>query len=217
MAEMRVAVEGVSQVSGTVTTIPSGTQNVAVTGQPLTVTPSNTLTTPLFVTSAPNPSLTGSYVASFPQVAGVVAANTYLTMFNPVASGKTVLFGGAFVSMVAGSAASTTAPMRGYRIAAAPTGGTVASAASIGKFQTLQPNPACEIRTANPTVTLGAGLWNTPPAVTTGAGGGQFIHIVSVPPGAGIFSLVPGEGIAINCSGGDVDQVWNISVVWSEL
>jgi hypothetical protein len=200
-----------------VTTIPSGTTNVAVTGQPIAVTPANTITTPLFTSAVQNPALTGSYVASFPQVPGVVAANTYLTLFNPVGSSKTVLFGGAFISMVAGSAASTTAPMRGYRIAAAPTGGTVASAASIGKFQTSQPNPAGEIRTGNPTVTLGAGLWNTPPAVTTGAGGGQFIHIVSVPPGAGIFSLIAGEGIAINCSGGDVDQVWNVSVVWSEL
>jgi hypothetical protein len=170
-----------------VTTVPSGTTNVAVTGQPIAVTPANTITTPLFTSAVQNPALTGSYVASFPQVPGVVAANTYLTLFNPVGSSKTVLFGGAFISMVSGSAASTTAPMRGYRIAAAPTGGTVASAASIGKFQ------------------------------TTGAGGGQFIHIVSVPPGAGIFSLVPGEGIAINCSGGDVDQVWNVSVVWSEL
>lgn len=200
-------------VSGTVTTNPSGTQNVAVTGQPISATISGQ---PVSTYSVANPALTGVYVFSAAGLPGVAAANTFLTLFNPAASGKTVTFSAAFISTVAGAAASTTAPMRGYRIAAAPTGGTVQAAATIAKFNSASANTVAEVRLGNPTVTLGAALWNTPPAVTTGAGGGQFVHVVDTPEGSPPFILAQGEGIAINCSAGDTDQVWNLTIVWAE-
>jgi len=171
---------------------------------------------PVSTYSVSNPSLTGTYVFSIANAAGVAGANTFITLYNPVASGKTISFSSAFISSVAGGAASTTAPMRGYRFSGAPTGGTVQGAATIAKFNNAVANTVGEVRTGNPTVTLGPALWNTPPPVTSGAGGGQFVHIVDTPAGAPPFVLAQGEGIAINCSSGDVDQVWNLTIVWTE-
>lgn len=164
-----------------------------------------------------NPNITGTYVFSVANATGVAGANTFITLYNPVGSGKTLTFSAAFISSVAGGAASTTAPMRGYRFSGAPTGGTVQAASAIAKFNNTSANTVAEVRTANPTVTLGPALWNTPPPVTSGAGGGQFVHIVDTPAGAPPFVVAPGEGVAINCSAGDVDQVWNLTIVWAEI
>lgn len=179
--------------------------SVSVEGQPL----SNYLVS--------NPTVTGVYTFSISGMTGVVAANTFLTAFNPVGSGKTVTFSAAFISTVAAAASGATAPMRGYRISAAPTGGTVQAVSAVAKFNSTYANSVLEIRTANPTVTLGPALWNTPPAVTTGAGGGQFVHEVDTPAGSPPFVLAPGEGIAIATTAGDTDQVWNMTVVWAEI
>lgn len=164
-----------------------------------------------------NPAIDGVYVFSAAGLAGVVAANTFLTVFNPVGSGKTVSFSAAFISTAATAASGATAPMRGYRISAAPTGGVVQGAATIAKFSNVTPDTVVEVRLGNPTVTLEAPLWNTPPAVTSGVGGGQFVHAVDTPAGSPPFVLAPGEGIAIHTTAGDVDQVWNITVVWAEI
>lgn len=186
---------------------------ITVSGQPIGTTITGQ---PISTYSVANPALTGVYVFSAANLAGVVAANTFLSLFNPIGSGKTVSFSAAFVSTVSTAAAGTTAPMRGYRIAAAPTGGTVQGAATIAKFNSANANSVAEVRLGNPTVVLGAALWNTPPAVTAGVGGGQFVHSVDTPEGSPPFVLAPGEGIAVHCAGGDADQIWNLTVVWAE-
>lgn len=156
------------------------------------------------------------YTFSTAGIAGVAAPNVYLTLFNPANSGEILSWEGAFLSSAANAAVSTTTAMRGYRIAAAPTGGSVQAVSTIAKFSTEQADSVAEVRLGNPTVTLGAALWNTPPSPTSGAGGGSFIHVVDVGPSTGGFKLKPGEGIAIHCALADVDQVWNLTVVWSE-
>lgn len=203
-SEQKVRVEGDTNATPVPTTI---------SGQPISTTISGQ---PIAQYAVSNPAITGVYVFSIPSLAGVVAANTFLTVFNPVGSGKTVSFSAAFISTVSTAATSTTAPMRGYRISAAPTGGTVQATNTIAKFNNASANSVVEVRTNNPTVTLGPALWNTPPAVTAGVGGGQFVHDVDTPAGSPPFVLAQGEGIAINCNAGDVDQVWNITVVWTE-
>lgn len=206
MAEQIVRVENDPLViDGTVASTQSGAWNVGVTGQPLSQY------------SVANPAITGVYVFSIASLPGVVAANTFLTVYNPVASGKTVSFSAAFISTAATAAAGATAPMRGYRFSGAPTGGTVQAAATVAKFNNASADSVVEVRTANPTVTLGAALWNTPPAVTAGVGGGQFVHMVDTPEGSPPFVLAQGEGIALNCNAGDVDQIWNLTVVWAEI
>lgn len=171
---------------------------------------------PISTYAGQNPSIKGVYVWSGANFAGVAAANNFATLFNPVGSGKLISFGGAFVSMVTSAAASATAPMRGVRITA-HSGGSLIASSAFGKFDSTYPNSIAEIRTGNPTITAGSFLWNTPPAVTTGAGGGQFIHTVNVPPGVGPFLLREGEGVCVQTAAGDTDQVWNISFAWAEI
>jgi hypothetical protein len=173
-------------------------------------------TNPLPVIQTANPQIDGTYVMSIANVAGTAAAQTFITLFNPVGSGKTVIVGGMFISTVAAAGTSATAPTRIHRISAAPTGGVVAVAANIFKFSTANPDAVSEIRTGNPTVVLQAPASNTPPPVTTGAGGGQFVHEVDPPTGTTVL-LAPGEGVAVHNSAGDTAQRWNISLAWAEI
>lgn len=174
-------------------------------------------TNPLPTTQVVDPNVKGIYTYSTAGIAGTAAAQTFLTLFNPVGSGKNVFFMAAFTSGSASGAASSSAAIRGYRIAAAPTGGTVQAVNTVAKFKTSYVDPIAELRLGNPTVTLGAAMWNTPPIVTNGAGGGSFVHVVDVQPASGGFLLAPGEGIAINRSAGDTTLTWNFTVVWAEV
>lgn len=192
-------------VTGTLTTTPSGTQNVAVTGQPLSFY------------MVQNPALTGAYVYSQAEIAGVAAANNYMSLTNPVGSGKTLVFAGAFISsFIVGDTGATVTSMRGYR-ATAVSGGTLQAASSIGKFQTSQPNPVGEIRVGNPTATLGTALFNSPPYIGAAKSSSPFVHQVPIPPQGGLFTLMPGESLVLRADVGDVDTRWNLSLAWGEV
>lgn len=162
-----------------------------------------------------NPSIRGSYVFSISNVTGVVAANNYITLVNPSGSGRTVVFGGAFVSSAAAGATSTTEPMRGFRVSAV-SAGTLQAASAIAKFNSSNQDAACEVRTNNPTATLGAAIFNSPPTISSSVSS-TAVHVVAVPPAAGPFILAPGEGIVLRGEAGDVDQRWNLSIVWVEF
>lgn len=145
---------------------------------------------------------------------GVVGPNNFMSLFNPTGSGVALSVGAVFISNGAVNATSSIDPMRGFRISAA-SGGTLVPTTEIAKFITYHPDPAAEVRTANPTVTLGPALFNSPPVITTGTGGSD-VHDVLVPPGSGPFLLLPGEGLVVRTAAGDLDQRWNISMVWGE-
>lgn len=191
-------------------------QRVYVDGMTPYLTYTGTSTNPLPVIMTPNPQIDGTYIFSVANVPGTVASNTFMTLFNPVGSGKQVVVGGMFISTVAAAGTAATQPMRIHRISAAPTGGVLVTAPEIFKFNTANPNPVSVLRTGNPTVVLGPPASNTPPPVTTGAGGGQFVHEVDPPTGTTVL-LAPGEGVAINNSAGDTAQRWNISLAWAEI
>jgi len=209
MAEHRVFVDNTAaspvQVTGTVSSTPSGTQNVNIT---------NPISDPVHVTPVKDNAITGVYVFSADEIPSVVAANNYLTLFNPVGSGKSLYVGGAFVSCVAGGGSNITSPMRGFRITTA-TGGVLQPASATAKFVSATPDSVAEIRTGNPTVTLGAGIFNSPPALSAGSGGTP-VHQVLIPPNSGPFLLAPGEGIVFREAVGDVDLRWNLSISWAE-
>lgn len=174
-------------------------------------------TNPLPVILTPNPQIDGTYIMSIANVAGTAASQTFITLFNPVGSGKTMVVGGMFISTVAAAGTSATQPTRIHRITAAPTGGTlVNNATDVFKFNTANPDPVAVLRIGNPTVTLGPPASNTPPPVTIGAGGGQFVHEVDPPTGTTVL-LQPGEGVAVNNTAGDTAQRWNISLAWAEI
>lgn len=162
-----------------------------------------------------DPLLYGVYSLSLAEIPGVVAANNFMTLFNST-PGKFVVVGGVFFSGYGLGAATATQPMRGFRITAA-SGGTQANPVTeINKYDTLYPAPVAEARYNNPTVTLGPALFNSPPPLGTSAAIPSIIDKIEPPPTAGGFILHTGEGVVLRTSGGDVDQIWNMTLVWGE-
>ncbi len=215
-------------VSGTVTTVPSGTQ--AVTGT-VTVIPSGTQAVSGTVTALPsgtqvvsgsvsdypviNPSYTGTYTFNTADMAGVVAANVFLSLFNPLLSGKTmVLLGGSVSSYLDSGASTTRISLRGLLITSA-TLGTLQSSTAIAKRISSYANPVAEVRLGNPTVTSGAAWFSVPPPAQPATN--NYIYRVVPPGGAGPLTFAPGEGICFSTSTGDTDQNWNINLVWGEF
>lgn len=209
MAEQRVYVDNSTtnpvNVSGAVTSTPSGTQNVNLTTSSATVS----------TTSVRSTSIKGVYVFSISNIPGVVAANNFISLFNPVGSGKTVSFGSAFISSTAAGSSAETEPLRGFRITTA-TAGTLQATSATAKFITTDADPIAEVRIANPTVTLGAAIFNSPPVISATVGSTN-VHVIPVPGGLAPFTMAPGEGVVLRTSAGDVDQRWNLSIVWAEI
>jgi hypothetical protein len=164
-----------------------------------------------------NPLLVGGYVFSQEAVPGVVAANNFLSLANPTGSGKVILVAGVFISsVIVGDIAATVDPLRGW-LATSISGGTLQATSTIGKIRSNMPPAAGEIRTGNPTATLGAPWFNSPPVIGASKGSSPFVHQVPATIPAGSITLLPGEGTVIRTESGDVDQRWNISIAWSEL
>lgn len=176
--------------------------------------------TPLSVTGTvtANPGLgsglTGTYAYTVVDAAGVVAANNFVSLFNPVGSGKNiVLLGGSISSYVASAGSTVKASMQALRVTAASIG-TLQAVSTISKFSSTYANPVAEVRTGNPTVTLGANFLSAPPPINPNTNSN--VYEISPPPGVGPFLLVPGEGIVVRTTSGDTDQNWNINIVWGE-
>lgn len=162
-----------------------------------------------------NPSITGVYTFALIDAAGVAAANNFLSLFNPVGSGKNLAFSFSFTASYVAVTALTTASMGLYRTTTA-TGGTDSSA-SIAKLVTAYPSPVGVVRTGNPTVTLGAALNSVVPPLSGGSftsGSEVSIQATSV---TNTLVLVPGEGVAFRTTSGDTNQRWNVTIAWAEL
>lgn len=209
MPEMRVRVDNPTTspvpISGSITTTPSGTQDVNIT---------NPLTDPVHVTPVKDNAITGVYVFSADEIPGVVAANNYLSLANPTGSGKLLYVGGAFVSCVTAGGSTVTSPMRGFR-ATAVSAGTLQAVSATAKFISANPNPVAEVRLGNPTATLGASIFNSPPPLSAGNGTTP-VHQVLIPPNSGPFVLAEGEAIVFRQAIGDTDLRWNLSISWAE-
>jgi hypothetical protein len=163
-----------------------------------------------------NPVFKGGYVFSQPQIPGVVAANNFLALVNPVGSGRTILVAGVFISsIIVADVAATVDPMRGW-LATAISGGTLEASASIGKVRSNMPTPTAQIRTGNPAATLGAAWFNSPPLLGASKGSSPFIHQVPATIASGSITLLPGEGTVLRTETGDTDQRWNLSIAWNE-
>lgn len=148
---------------------------------------------------------------------GVVAANNFLSIFNPVGSGKSLIFSQFICFPYATAATSPTDNMEVWRTTAA-SAGTLLAAANVGKFDTAQANSIAEVRTGNPTCTLlgTVPVLAVPPAVTAAASGvGSTINII--PPAGSIFVCHPGEGVVARTPAGAVGQVWSLGFSWLEV
>lgn len=155
------------------------------------------------------------YFYSLIDAPGVVAANNFMSIFNPVGSGKIISFFAIAVDSFASGASSTAVSLKVDRITAA-SAGTLASQSDINKLLTIQSDSITQVRTGNPTVTkVGTSLYSWPPPLATGTGVGSTI-VSSVPSGQGFFCF-PGEGIVFNTPSGNTSQVWSIKATWAEF
>ena len=184
---------------------------------PIKNAPADTIAVSGTVTAVPGaPTGYKFYVYSLSSVAGVAAANNFLSVFNPVGSGKSVVFYQAIVQSFSGGASTATASMDIMRTTAA-SAGTLVSAANVGKFVTADPNPAAEVRTGNPTVTTAVPvLLATAPSITSAGSGASATGGSSGVSGAS-FLCTPGQGLVMRTSAGDVDQLWNLTFTWAEF
>ena len=154
-----------------------------------------------------------AYIFSMDSVANVATANNYLSLFNPTGSGRVIIVGGFFISSSLLTSSSITASLRGWRISAA-SGGTLQADSAVGKVQSRFPDPIAQVRTENPTVTLGAALFNSPSPIQDKAAP---VHDVALPSIGAVFTMVPGEGIVLRSESGiGVGATWNITAVWAE-
>lgn len=168
------------------------------------------------VTSLPAlPAGTNFYTTSISDVLGVVAANNFLSLFNPGANSKTFSIYSVFVIPWSTGATTVTVSMNMFRTTAA-SAGTLVAASSVGKFTTTSPDSTIEVRTGNPTVTTtGLSIASFPPSVTAAAGGAGPATSGSVPSGAS-FSCAPGQGLVLRTASGNVNQLWNLGFIWAE-
>jgi len=201
MAELHIAVDGVT---------PTSIQDAS--GHKLAITSNGSIN----VTSVPEGAL--PYTTLVEDTASVTTANNYLSIFNPVGSGKTFIFYQFTCFPYATAATGPTVNMEVQRISAA-SGGTQLAAANINKFDTLQPNSAAEVRTGNPTVTLVGTLpvLAIPPAITSAAVGVSSTATI-VPPTGALFICHAGEGLVVRQSAGsDIDERWSMGFTWTEM
>ena len=151
--------------------------------------------------------------------AGVAAANNFLSLFNPTGSGKTLYLFLAKVSAYGVALATTKNSIRLTRISAASVG-TLQADSVVAKFNTKSPDPVAEVRTGNPTITAVAEFWATPPQdVITAAGVGVPVtdkfnpHEITET----FVVLLEGQGVVIRQTiAGDIDQTFDMVVVWGE-
>lgn len=159
---------------------------------------------------APRPQ--GIYLHSIAEVQGTVEPQTFMTVFNPVGSGRNLALATVAISYSNTNPATEPAPMRGWRISAA-SGGTLIAAADIAKFNTLASNSVAQVRVGNPTATLVQPVFNSPAPIDNRSSN---VHSVDIPAGA-TFLIRPGEGLAIHKEAGITSAFWNVTTVWAEF
>ena len=183
MSEKVVSIEGVNPLAGSFTTIQ--------------VAP---------------PGVSNTYGISIHDQPGVLTANVFLSVFNPVGSGKLLYAIQSSVSRYSIGQNISANSLVITRTSAA-SGGVLQPASDISRGDTTQPNSVAEVRTGNPTITIlrelasyGPPVGNTSPPTSDSIEGNAVIP----------FILRPGEGLAYETAAGDISQRWNIAQFWVE-
>lgn len=191
-------------VSGSLT--PSGTQNVNL------VSPTSLATYGVLA-----PGISGVYLFSINDVPGVVAANNFLTLTNPVGSGKTIFMPYVAVSSYAATGTASVNNSLIISMATGVSGGTDGSA-SIISFSDSYPAPAGVVRSGNPTATAGSPLIGVPPAIISGSGVSvTLLASLEANAAAGTKALTEGNSFLLRTTAGDTDQRWNFTIAWLEF
>jgi hypothetical protein len=164
--------------------------------------------------SGVDPTWTGVYFQAIVDVAGTTGSNNFLSVLNPVGSGKIAIALGFSCSSYSLNSITTPSSLVAFRTSA-HTGGTDVTAANVNRFLTSFANPVAQVKIGNPGTTNTNGtnpMIGIPPVVGTGAQNGQ---TVAPTPGAS-FVFLPGEGIVFNVPTGDTDQRWDMQYIWAE-
>lgn len=177
------------------------------------ITGGGTVTVTFAESHSPFEASAPSYAFQIADFAGVASAYNYLALFNPTGSGKTLVIGAMALSSWTNGGITGAGSMVVKRITAS-SAGTLQADSAVAKFQTAFPDPVAEVRTSNPTVTAGAQILASPPINQNP--GTSPVHQILTAPGISPLSLAEGEGIVITAAASDVDEKWNIGVVWSE-
>lgn len=165
----------------------------------------------------PSTHATALFAFSLQRQDSTVVAKNFISLFNPLTSGKIITVGAFFVSYMATNP-SPAYPLRGYRISTEPTGGTLHAESEICRFDTQRFASSTILRSANPSVgTIGAALFNAAPGITMGQQFSSMIEQIDAPAGFNPFVLYPGEGVVMRQDTGAVGHLWNLSIVWREL
>lgn len=165
-----------------------------------------------------SPAIKAAYVYSLLDAPGSTnTPNNFISLYNPIGSSKTLVTLGIFVSCYVASGGSTTRNSMHGHLASAISGGTLVATSAIAKFQSGFANPVAEVRTGNPTATTAAEFFQSPPPIGTTAS--QYVHSVGygASTNGGGFLFLPGEGLVIQTNNGNVNQTWNVSLVWGEI
>lgn len=164
---------------------------------------------PLFDGVRPFP----AYLYQVVKAAGVVAANQFISAFNPVNSGVAMLGLELSVDTFAAGSTSATDPLVGFRTSS-QSGGTLIAASTIARFAPTFPDPQIEIRTGATVATTGLAVSTVAPVISVGTGNSG--KSVGTPPG--VFAVIPpGTGVTFGTASGAVNQIWDIRLVWGEL
>lgn len=159
------------------------------------------------------------YAFTLTRLVGQTAGTyNFLSLMNPSGSGMHVRMEHAQMANYAVAVSSVATPFLLSRITAA-SGGTLEAASGICKFRTSDPNTVGQVRTGNPSVTLGAPLWNfTPPfQLSTPGALSAVVQAVTFPENWDRITLDPGEGLVFHQTDvGDTDQRINLILAWSE-
>lgn len=172
--------------------------------------------TPVPVVPGLDPIYKGVYVYSTSDVPGVVAANNYMVLYNPVGNTKNIL---PLTSQIA-SYISTGTFVGNHsiqvQVVTAVSGGSLQPTSSIVKAIGTYPTPTGQIFLGNPTLTNGANLFSVPPA-TNASGGASTGALVGGAAGGGPLILTPGMGVAWLMAGGSTNMNLNFNIIWGEV
>lgn len=160
----------------------------------------------------------GIYSFSLRDAPGVAAANRFLSLFNPLASGRTLILLGVKVETYSVAIAAAKNSLRLVRTTAASVG-TLQAAAAINKWVTADPNAVAEVRTANPTITAAAEVDAFGPNENVTAAGTTGVSRRECNPDSlwGEFRLPSGEGVALDQTiAGNVAQTHDLKIIWAE-
>jgi hypothetical protein len=158
-----------------------------------------------------------TYAYGRSDVPGVVAANVFISFFNPANSGKIMLAIQGIVTAYSIGLSETAVSMHA-RFVSSASGGTLVDPDLIYPLRSDWPSPSLVVRTGNPTVSLTPDygtLANFPPPISDKIGavaGG-----VATTPSAGGVPYLPGEGFCYRTSAGNTNQRWNIQFIWVEV